>query len=480
MSGDEHAKGLRDALVFAPGRVLPNLTQFLLLYLAAHLLPLEELGWLALLLTLATMASLVLGGWIDQANLRYYPEQYARDGGTGFLARNRHLLGWASLVAALVLVGLVAVAWARQPARLPGLALCGALVLVLVWYNNSQFLLVCQRKPLAYSSAEAVRFTLCTLLAVAVALAGHASPEAFLLAFTVATGCALLPSLSWSSSLRFPTVRDRAHIRMVLAFGLPTLVWLAGAQGLVLLDRLLVGLRLGDAAIGVFQLNANLLPLLPLLAAMPLIYSAHASVMARASAPAQEIEDLVRRFHATFLFTYVPIGTVVSWVGRDVTALLYGPEVASAWAVVPLLVAANLLWQSSFYAQKRLELEARTRVMAGLVLVALGLSAASTWVLLPRVGIPAAGVGALVGFGSYLAMVSLVPGTRVRWRVHWKAGAQSLAASGVSLAFAAAVASWAKPAGLAKVAVVGVLFAVAYAGLLWMLLRSARKAASAP
>ncbi|HUR64108.1 MAG TPA: lipopolysaccharide biosynthesis protein [Candidatus Thermoplasmatota archaeon] len=414
-------RGLKDALLFAPGRILPAATALLLVVLAGRYLTLADLGAFGLYVTTLGLASVVLSGWLDQATLRYLPGHAERGETAQFLQNNHHALRrTTAATAALALLGILG-AWLWVPSQLGEACVFGALLLGTVWYNNSQFLLVGQRKAIHYSLAEVLRTGVCVGGVLVVAALGHSSVLAFLATLTAGTVAGLLHSATRAGAWS-PTASDlqgaRAYLRNAWAYGFPLLGWILGAQALAFADRYLVQHFLGTEAVGIYYANYQFLPAIPFLLAMPLLYSAHTTIMAAADkATPAELESLVQRFGRLYVLVTLPLCLAVSLAATPVTRFLLGPEVAKGAYIVPWVIAGNFLWNLAMYGHKRFEVEGRTRLMLKFVLLCVVANVVLNLLLIPLLGLLGAAIATLASYALYPALVYVKRGGAFRWRL---------------------------------------------------------------
>jgi O-antigen/teichoic acid export membrane protein len=458
-------RDLLHAGLFAPGRVLPAATLLLVVYLGNRILGLDELGRLSLYTTTIYFGSLVVGGWLNEATLRFLPA-YVGSGrleaylhGNGAAMRRVTVLCAAGLVPALVLLRLL---WG--PPWLELLAF-GVLLLLATWSNNSQNLLIGRADPWGYSGAELVRAVLsvglCTLLPPG------ATVTWFLAALALANVAAL--AVSWWRSggwhLLVPRAVDRAHLDEARAYGLPLVGWLIGVQMLAVSDRYLVGFFLGTGAVGVYHANYQFLPAAALVVAMPIIYAGLPHIMRQGPDGGETVARLTLRYSRIYVAATVPLCVLFSYLAHDAALLLFGPAIAAGAGIVPWVIAGNFYWSLAMYGQKRIEFQKRTRALLAMVAISVALKVVLGVLLIPRFGLLGAAWATALSYAVYPVMVYLHPSS-IPWRVPVGLTAACLAASVAALLLAQLLVGRPAASSWGHLALLGLAFGALYAAFL--------------
>ncbi|MEA3202909.1 MAG: hypothetical protein QOI63_575 [Thermoplasmata archaeon] len=427
-------RDLAHAALFAPGRILPAATTLLVLYLGNRALGLDDLGTLSLYTTTTYFGSLVLAGWLNEATLRFLPghagagrlEPYLH--GNGSAMRRVTLVSAACLLPVLVALHLL---WARGWGELGAF---GALVLLAIWSNNSQNLLIGRGDPWGYSGAELLRAVLSVGLAALLAARGGATVTQFLLALAAANAVAL--AASWQRSggwhMLVPRPVGRAHIDEARAYGLPLVGWLVGVQLLSVADRYFVGYFLGNGEVAIYHANYQFLPAAALVAAMPIIYVGLPHIMRQGPQGGGEVARLILRYSRIYVAATLPLCVLFAFVAHDAALLLFGPTIAAGSAIVPWVIAGNFCWSLAMYGQKRIEFQKRTSVLLAMVAVSVALNVVLDLLLIPRMGLLGAAWATAAAYAAYPVMVYLYP-SGIPWRLPVWLGCACLAASAVAL-----------------------------------------------
>lgn len=241
---------------------------------------------------------------------------------------------------------------------------------------------------------------------------------------TIATVCLLLPFLGTSITtyftgtlaveavvvgiVLFPLVRrglvrlggiDPVMVRASFAFGLPLV--LQEIAGIVLDsgDRAVIRHFLGDTPLGLYSVAyglssyVNTLIMAPLgLAILPMymrIWKAHGRE--------RTIEFLSQGLNG-FLMAAVLINVLAAVAARDAVNLLASSRYAGADRLIPMLVAGLLIYTAQVFLNAGLLIHKQTGKMAAILAWSALLNLGLNWVLIPRMGLPAAALATLLSY----------------------------------------------------------------------------------
>lgn len=461
---------LRDALVYAPGRLAPAIASLLVLVLATRALSPSEVGRFALAFATIQMIATAVGSWADQAALRFYPEvarlrmehDFRRHHGRMVIELAGLALGFGGIVVWLVL--------GAESLTSTDLLLTVGTLVALVALNHAEYVLVAEQRSTAYSTVEGVRGVLNLVGSYAFLSFWRQDATALLAGLFLSTVIPLILATRLASlSLRKPSgASHRAYVGKALRYGIPMVGWFFGYQFLTLSGRYFIQYLRGTEEVGIYHANASVIPgLMPILFT-PLLLAAHSVVMrANENHSLGEMEALITRFTRYFLLFAVPLAVGVTAASRPLTQLLVGDTFEPGHVVVPWLVWGLVAWSIGMYGNKRFEVELRTKTLLILVAVCVIIQAILALALVPIKGYLGAAIATAAGYALYPVLVLLAPGARLRWRLPWltlaKTGAAALAGIAVGAAVST-VAAWLRPLPEA------ILTGGAAAGVCWVLL----------
>jgi O-antigen/teichoic acid export membrane protein len=402
-------QGVLEGFGLTPGRVLSAAVNLGVVILGSRHLSGAELGALGLWLGFIQLVCLGLGGWLDQATLRFLPPK--REHHLEFMIGHAHITGRALAVVTLVLLG-GAVAFVVYGQTSVPVSLAFVILGILTWLqSNSQIILVALGHPTAYSISEFLR-ALTAALALGGSIAwGHTNLAVWSWGLVLAS----LVALAWSSrtshllSFLGKRAQGKEYSLVALAYGLPMAGWLLGAQALTVLDRFLLGAWVGTTEAGIYYATSQFLPAVAMLVQTPLLYASHARIMdvAGTETASPSVRLVVRQFFLVFLAFSVPLALILTLAAPFVTQHVLGLEALAAIDAVPLLMAANIVWGSSMYAHKPLEAQRRTMWLLGLMGLTLFVKLGSAALLIPKLSYVGAALSTLVSFGVYNIAVLL-------------------------------------------------------------------------
>lgn len=236
----------------------------------------------------------------------------------------------------------------------------------------------------------------------------------------------------------------RGDLKLSFAYGLPVLPHMLAAPLNTLIDRSVVNVLLGTSLTGVYVAGQQISRLGDAVAqalnrAYAPIFNALAQEAEEAglhTGPAREkLHDIAEMGYALTL-AILAIGTGLVALSREVLLFLANPEFASAWRIILLLVAAEIMrtYYHVFGRPIQFKLEA-IRFMPILSWSSIGVNLAGNFILIPFFGIVGA---ALATFFSQagLAVATLVLGHRTM-AIPYRWGSMAAAFAGFLLTAAA-------------------------------------------
>jgi O-antigen/teichoic acid export membrane protein len=211
---------------------------------------------------------------------------------------------------------------------------------------------------------------------------------------------------------------DRSIARRLARYGIPMIGWLFGMTLLTFIDRVLIELLAGTAAVGVYSSNYALVHTgLPLVLS-PLIQAAHPAIMAEWSGTNHEIiRDLLTEYSRYFLLLGVGATVFSGIISRPLSVLVLGEDFHPGYVVIPIVATALFLWNFAMIGHKGLELYEWTGTMTGGIAVAVVINVGGNYVLIPPYGYVGAAVATLLSSGAYVLFAYGASFRTVRWRL---------------------------------------------------------------
>ena len=241
---------------------------------------------------------------------------------------------------------------------------------------------------------------------------------------TIAAVCLLLPLLGTSITtyftgtlaveavvvgiVLFPLVRrglvrlggvDPVMVRASFAFGLPLVIQEIAGIVLDSGDRAVIRHFMGDTPLGLYSVAyglssyVNTLIMAPLgLAILPMymrIWKTHGRE--------RTIEFLSQGLDG-FLMAAVLINVLAAVAARDAVNLLASSRYAGADRLIPMLVAGLLIYTAQVFLNAGLLIHKQTGKMAAILAWSALLNLGFNWVLIPRMGLPAAALATLLSY----------------------------------------------------------------------------------
>lgn len=369
-------------------------------------------GRYAIAMTVVSVGSTLLYGWLDQSTLRLAPEMDERE-----------LIG-TTLVTHLGITTVV-------------LLTAGAVYELLQdsfglyepFYFATVALVVTQGifQPLLLVYQATLRSQLVTLFKTirAVAQLGFALFLALFLLDSIVgwlwgSVLAILVTvgvmMTISDTLRtIPRIRRDVLLR-IAGYGLPMLGWILGDPLLNQADRLLIEFIRGSKAVGIYASNYSLVDMGLRLALVPILSAAQPIVFNAWSGENEaEVERLLRRFTRYFLILSVPPLVLVGVLSKPLSTLLLGEQYHSGFVVIPLVAGGVALWSFSNLGQVGLQVKEQTGIMSRGLILAVVFNVAVDVPLIYAFGYIGAAVGTLCSYAVYAVFVWLVSRDRVRW-----------------------------------------------------------------
>jgi len=191
--------------------------------------------------------------------------------------------------------------------------------------------------------------------------------------------------------------------REMMRFGAPMMLWFLANFVMVSSDRFFLNYFAGPREVGLYSLALRFMQILPALTFVPFFQAWDPQRFELANRP-----DAGETF--TKVFTYCNLGVAIVALGiavftEDVIRVMADPQFHSAYTVVPILLAAHILWSLVGYVNLGLLLRDRTETLAKLAVITVAIVLVLNYLLIPPLGILGAALATLAAYAARFLMV---------------------------------------------------------------------------
>lgn len=427
---------LKDFFFYAPGRILPAALNLLLLLAATRLLSPAEVGRYGLVASTLLFIAMLLGAWLDQSTIRFLPASQPQQ--RQFLSVHARVL---SLLLIAGVVATVLVFALPRPVSMTAVGVAAAALVtgVLVLFNSIQSVAIAKGCASRYATLEIGRALGTLLFGILAIFLWQSRAEAMILGWAISLLIVSLLAYSWYRPLYAGQQEAPAlaqHTRQWASYGLPLAGWFLGSQILSLTDRYVISHFLGEAAVGIYHANFQLVWAALNLALAPIVMAAHPQLLrASESLSRFQLETLLSRLTRLFLMLSLPLLLLTTFVGMRLLPVILGPGYEEGALLVPWIAAAAFLWNLGMFAHKRLEIARQP----GWMVVSIGVCAlanvALNLLLVPLMGLTGAAIATAGAYLLYPWMVTLHRASAISWTVEPRV----IARLAISLVFGLAI-----------------------------------------
>jgi O-antigen/teichoic acid export membrane protein len=188
------------------------------------------------------------------------------------------------------------------------------------------------------------------------------------------------------------------RFRQMLDFGVPLVPWWVGNFILVFSDRFFLNHYTNTSTVGIYSLAYKFAFLLNALA-----YSPFETIWTSARFEVAKRPDSSEIYARVFFYTNVIIGglgLVLALFVRDFLSVMSDPAFLPAYRVVPLLIAAQVVFTWGVYWSVGIYVSGRTKVMASAAIVLVPLTLALNYIFIPRFGMYGAAWATLAAYAA--------------------------------------------------------------------------------
>src|SRR5215216_2170605 len=386
---------------YTASSVLSKLIAVFLLPIYTHYLTPSDYGAAEVMLASVIAASIVVRLGVIEAILRFYyvgGEEPRAVVATGFAS-----LFWVATVAAVVALpfaGPISIALlGHEDAGLARLAILGLWTLTM--YEYSLTLLRLDERARAYFGITIANVLITIPFTVFLIVAEGERASGILLG-TYGTGALVVIWMLWRERRRLSLIPDRALLRRMFRFGLPTMPAELSLYSLNFIDRIILARMAGLTEVGLYALAVKFAQAMQVLARglqlawPPLAYSIRD-------------DDEARRVYAS-IFTWfaaaLAFGVIGLWLeSRWIVRLLAAPEYFPSYQAVGLVATGIALYALYLAMVVILGRTGRTEFSFPATIAAVVANVILNLLLVPSQGIVGAGL-ALVG--SYVIVLALM------------------------------------------------------------------------
>ena len=404
---------------------MPGVAGIVVVALLVRHIGVDGYGAYALAFVGANAVSMLAGGWINQAILRFLPGK--RDIDRHFIMA---IVQGGMIAAALAITGTIVVLMFSMPehnARLPLVFIGAALSALLAFYAVGTSILQARGHAGAIAVAELIR-TVAWLSAVAgLALANLLTA---LLAF-----CCLACAYAVSCCAVFMFIRHalattetsvpailssgKHWLSQFLRYGWAMSFWLGLTVAMPFLDRLLIETFLGVTAMGTYAAVYDLVFRGAAVLLGPVIMTIHPITMNYVNrGDVAGAKKVVTLSFIVLLIAAAALVTVAGLSSDEIASMFRGNSRATS-ALFMLLAAAGSMWQLGLIAHKLLEAQRRTTSILSALTTAIFANIAANVLLIPRFGVNGAAIASLLAALLYILQTSLLS---VDWRARQNIG----------------------------------------------------------
>ena len=220
--------------------------------------------------------------------------------------------------------------------------------------------------------------------------------------------------------------------RQMLRFGSPIVLWSLGSFILVFSDRFFLNHYADTSAVGIYSLAYKFAFVLSALAFAPFqtVWEAQRFEVAKRA-------DAEETYARVFLYMNVVLGglaVVLALFVRDFLSVMSAPAFVPAYRIVPLLIAAQIVFTWAAYWNLGLLISGKTQILAGGAIVLVPITLLLNYLLIPQFGIYGAAWATLAAYATRFLWVYLFAQRNYPIRYDWGDIAKLYGILGVAVA----------------------------------------------
>jgi O-antigen/teichoic acid export membrane protein len=374
--------------------------------------PSAAYGRYAVVISTVTVLSTLCYGWLEQATLRYEPDDDTEI--RNVVVANVSVISLSILLVGIAGYGVVA---DRLGAYEPFYFATLAALVVQGMFRTTRVVLQARLDSQFVSVLDIGRSALTFLFGAVLAVFVLESIVGWLWGTALGIACLLVLTSRRAGGSFVPELNRPLAVRMLL-FGVPMIGWLLGQTLLSFADRLLLELLRGSASVGAYAAHYTIASRSVLLVLAPVVQAAHPILMDTWTGNNEaEMSEQLTSMTRYVLLMGLPATVGLGFVGEPLSRLLLGSSYSVSPMVIPLVATGLFIWNLGMIGHKPLELREETRLMLVGVVIAVALNIALNLPLITAFGPTGAAVATLVSFLSYPIFIQAVSDTSVEWRL---------------------------------------------------------------
>lgn len=374
----------------------------------------ESFGRYSSSAAVVAMVSTFLFGWTEQIAVRFAPDMDKRE-----VIQNLHSILIVLCTGFLIFAGIGYVLFQDQLGPFQVFYL--PVVILIVAQGLFQPFLMYFRGLLKSKSvarfqliSAILRFSLALFLALYVL--DHI--VGWMWGTAIATSTAVVLIVLTTDEVQFrPRIQKHVSRRMI-AYGVPMIGFIIGEPFLTQLDRILLELLQGSAAVGIYSSNYVLVNQGLRLAYFPVLRAMQPIVVSEWDGDNEDdVKEIISDFTRYYLLLGVPVMVLGAALSRPMSMLLLNSAYSEGFVIIPLVAGGVFLWGLADAGQRGLELKEATLTMSIGVILAIAFNILLNVPLILTFGYMGAALATLLSSGLYVVYIRFVSSRHITWVV---------------------------------------------------------------
>lgn len=234
----------------------------------------------------------------------------------------------------------------------------------------------------------------------------------------IATLTAVVLILLTTEEVRFkPRIQKHVSRRMI-AYGIPMIGFIIGEPFLTQIDRILLEVLQGSAAVGIYSSNYILVNQGLRLAYFPVLRAMQPIVVSEWNGDNEgAVKEIISEFTRYYLLLGVPVMILGAALSRPLSTLLLSGGYEAGFTIIPFVAGGVFLWGLADAGQRGLELKEATLTMSKGVILAITFNVVLNVPLILAFGYMGAALATLLSSGLYVVYVKLVSSRHIAWEI---------------------------------------------------------------
>ena len=397
-----------DAMRYVPVRFLPALASLISIPVFTAAIGAKEYGTFYLISSIAVLCSNIAVGWIGSSVVRFYWPLKRSDRIDEFTAS----VLWTSLSTLLATAAIAgAAAWLGRGSLSEDLwrLVPAALIFFVLNYLTDVLAQVLRaaKEARSFAFVQIAGALLSTGISIVLVWWGHFGAAGIFAGGAVAWAIMLVPilrAIHRQGSLS-PSDLSRPLLGEFWAYGMPLIPVGISVWALALIDRWVIQVFEGTAAVGLYSVAYSLGDKIMQIAIAPILLTMLPSLMEAYENRGQHIAEKVQtQFMRYFALVTVPLLAGLAAASQPIMHVFTAPEYWVAWRVLPIVAASTVFGAFSQVATSGLAIHKKTHLIMVNTFIAAAFNLVANVVLVPRYGYMAAAFNTVA---AYLLMMNL-------------------------------------------------------------------------